>query len=180
MDEFKIVIIVAVLVSLATLGTIIYISEDAINNAKIPDITRGIVASKTVVTDKPSANYSITLSDSRTLYIQNKSALYDSIIVSEEQTYTFDCRIDYTHNTVLIDSVNPQGGLVISKASVTDKPAVGYAVNLANGRTIYIANNATLYDSLIINQTYLFDCRIDYNNNMFVINSAQLVAASNP
>jgi len=180
MDEFKIVIIVAILVSLATLGTIIYISEDAINNSKIPDITRGIVASKTIVTDKPSANYSITLNDSRTLYIQNKSALYDSIIVSENQTYTFDCRIDYNNNMVLIDSVNPQGGLVISKTSVTDKPNVGYAVNLSNSRTLYIANNATLYDSLTINQTYLFDCRIDYNNNMFLINSAQLIAASNP
>ena len=179
MDEFKIVIIVAILVSLATLGTIIYISEDAINNAKIPDITRGIVTSKTVITDKPSANYSITLSDGRTLYIQNKSALYESIIVNENQTYTFDCRIDYNNNMVLIDIVNPQGGLVISKATITDKPTVGYAVNLANGQSLYIANNATLYDSLKINQTYLFDCHIDYSNNMFLINSAQMVAASN-
>jgi hypothetical protein len=180
MDEFKIVIIVAIIVSLATLGTIIYISEDAINNAKIPDITRGIVTSKTVVTDKQLANYSITLSDGRTLYIQNKSALYNSIIVNENQTYTFDCRIDYTNNIVLIDNVNPQAGLIISKTPVTNKPIVDYAINLASSQTLYIANNATLYDSLIINQPYLFDCRIDYNNNIFVINSAQLVAATNP
>jgi hypothetical protein len=180
MDEFKIVIIVAILVSLATLVTIIYISQDAINNAKIPDITRGIVTSKTIVTDKPLANYSIALLDGRTLYIQNKSALYDSIIVNKNQTYTFDCRIDYTNNIVLIDSLNPQGGLIISKTLVTDKPTVDYAVNLANSQTLYISNNATLYDSRITNQTYLFDCRIDYNSNMFVINSARLVAASNP
>lgn len=179
MDEFKIVIIAAIL-TLATLVTIIYISEDAINNAKIPDITRGIVTSKNIVTDKPLANYSITLSDGRILYIQNKSALYDSIIINENQTYIFDCRIDYNNNMVLIDSVNPQGGLVISKNIVTDKPNVDYAINLANSQTLYIANNATLYDSLKINQTYLFDYHIDYNNNMNIINSAQLIAASNP
>ncbi len=61
MDEFKIVIIVAILVSLATLGTIIYISEDAINNAKIPDVERGTVSSKALVSDNHPANYTVNL-----------------------------------------------------------------------------------------------------------------------
>ena len=178
MDEFKIVVVVAILVSLATLGTIIYISEDAINNSKAPDIERGRVVSKSVISNKPSANYSVTLSDDKTLYIQNNSVLYDSIL--ENQTYVFDCRINYNDKMLLIESVNPQSGLVISKAPVTDKPPANYAINLANGRTLYIVNNATLYDSIVINQTYLFDCHIDYNNNMLLINGAQLVATTNP
>ena len=173
MDEFKIIVVVAVLVSLATLGTVIYIAEDAINNVKAPDIERGLVVSKSVITDKPTANYTVTLSDNKTLYIQNDKVLYDSIL--ENQTFVFDCRIDYNNKIILIESVNPQSGLVISKNLVTDKSPANYAVNLANGRTLYIASNATLYDSIMINQTYLFDCRMDYNNNILLINGAQLV-----
>lgn len=172
------VIVVAILVSLATLGTIIFVSQVAIGNSNIPDVERGIVVSKRVITDNPSAKYSVTLSDNKILYIQNNSVLYDSIL--ENQTAVFDCRIDFKNKMMLIESVNPQTGLVISKAPVTDKSPTNYAINLANGRTLYIVNNATLYNSIAINQTYLFHCRMDYNNNMLILNYAQLETSSDP
>jgi len=101
MDEFKIVIIVAILVSLATLGTIIYISEDAINNAKIPDIERGTVSSKAPISDNHPANYIVNLSSGQKLYILNNATLYNSIIVN--QSYVFDCRADFNNKMTIID-----------------------------------------------------------------------------
>ena len=101
MDEFKIVIIVAILVSLATLGTIIYISEDSINNAKIPDVERGLVSSKTPVSDNLLANYSVNLSSGQKLYILNNAILYDNLIVN--QSYVFDCRVDFNNKMTIIN-----------------------------------------------------------------------------
>lgn len=100
MDEFKIVIIVAILVSLATLGTIIYISEDAINNAKIPDVERGTVISKAPSSDNPT-NYIVSLSTGQKLYILNNATFYQSIIVN--QSYVFDCRLDFNNKMTIID-----------------------------------------------------------------------------
>ena len=101
MDEFKIVIVVAILVSLATLGTIIYISEDAINNAKIPDVERGIVSSKNPVSDNHPANYIVDLASGQKLYILNNATFYNSIIVN--QSYVFDCRLDFNNKMTIIE-----------------------------------------------------------------------------
>jgi hypothetical protein len=101
MDEFKIVIIVAILVSLATLGTIFYISEDAINNAKIPDVERGKVSSKALVSDNHQANYTIDLASGQKLYILNNATFYNSIIVN--QSYVFDCRVDFNNKMTITD-----------------------------------------------------------------------------
>ena len=101
MDEFKIVIVVAILVSLATLGTIIYISEDAINNAKIPNIERGTVNSKAIVSDNPAANYTVSLSSGQKLYILSNATFYNSIIVN--QSYVFECRVDLNNKITIID-----------------------------------------------------------------------------
>ena len=49
MDAFKVTIIVAVLASLAVLGGIVVISQDAIDNAKIPEVQKDKVVSKTVI-----------------------------------------------------------------------------------------------------------------------------------
>jgi hypothetical protein len=101
MDEFKIVIIIAILVSLATMGAIIYISEDAINNSKIPDVERGNVSSKETVSDNHPANYIINLSSGQKLNILNNATLYNDIIVN--QSYVFDCRVDFNNKMTLID-----------------------------------------------------------------------------
>ncbi len=108
MDEFIIVIMVAILVSLVTLGTIIYISEDSINNAKIPDVERGLVSSKSLVSDNHSANYTVNLSSGQNLYIINNATLYDNIIVN--QSYVFDCRVDFNNKITIINHatlINP-------------------------------------------------------------------------
>ncbi len=101
MDEFKIVIIAAILVTLATLVTIIYISEDAINNAKIPDVERGLVSSKALVSDNRPANYSVNLSSGQKLYILNNATLYDSLVIN--QSYAFECRLDFNNKMTIID-----------------------------------------------------------------------------
>ena len=101
MDEFKIVIIVAILVSLATLGTILYISGDSINNDKIPDVERGSVSSKAPVSDNLPANYTVSLSSGQKLYILNNSTLYNNIIVN--QSYVFDCRVDFNNKMTIIN-----------------------------------------------------------------------------
>jgi hypothetical protein len=101
MDEFKIVIVVAILVSLATLGTILYISEDSIINSKIPDVERGAVSSKSPVSDNHPANYIVNLSTGQKLYILNNATFYNSITVN--QSYVFNCRVDLNNKMTIID-----------------------------------------------------------------------------
>ncbi len=173
MDAFKLTVLGAIMVSLIALAVIFLVTQDSIANSTAPDEERGLVTSKSSITDNPTVNYKVSLSDGRTLYIQNDTILFNSII--ENQTYLFDCRINFNDHMLLVQSVNPQGGLVISKLAVNDKPSVHFAVNLANGRTLYIASNATLYNGIMVNQTYLFDCQVDYAHNMLLINNVRLV-----
>jgi hypothetical protein len=102
MDAFKIVVVVAIIVSVATLGTIIFISENAIDNSKIPDVTRGLVVSKGVVLDSHPANYTVNLQDNQALYILNNPSLYE--LIQENQSYIFDCRIDFNNKMTLIEN----------------------------------------------------------------------------
>lgn len=69
-------------------------------------------------------------------------------------------------------------GLVLSKAPVSDAHPADYLVTLANGKILYIQteNNATLYGSLRENVSYLFSCRIDYLNQMLLVDSANQVS----
>jgi hypothetical protein len=105
MDVFKTTVIIVIIISLGALGTIFYITQDAISNAKIPDVQTGLVTSKFPTYDKPPANYTVNLSDNRALYILNDSALYDSIL--ENQTYVFNCRIDFDNKMTLIETIAP-------------------------------------------------------------------------
>ena len=102
MDAFKTTVIIAIIVSLGALGTIFYITQDAMSNAKIPDVQTGLVISKAPVADKPQANYAVTLSDNRQLYISNNMTLYNGIL--ENQTYVFSCRIDFNNKITLIEN----------------------------------------------------------------------------
>ena len=102
MDAFKTTVIIAIIVSLGALGTIFYITQDAMSNAKIPDVQTGLVISKAPVTDKPQANYAVTLSDNRQLYISNNMTLYNGIL--ENQTYVFSCRIDFNNKITIIEN----------------------------------------------------------------------------
>ncbi len=167
-DTFKAVVVLSVVVCIASLVVIGVVTEEAIRTASIPDSQSGVVLSKAAVSDKPSAMFAVTLVGGKVLYIQNNSLIYNSVV--ENQSFRFDCRIDYNNNMIFIESVNPQMGLVTAKAPVTDG-TVQYSITLANGRTLYITNNATLYNTINVNQQYLFDCSIDYSNNRFLIGS---------
>jgi hypothetical protein len=110
MDAFKITIIVAVLASLAVLGGIVVISQDAINNAKIPEVQKDKVVSKTVIENGYPANFSVTLASGQVLYILDDSALYDSILIN--QTYQFDCRLDFKQKIIFIETATLQDQIV--------------------------------------------------------------------
>ena len=104
MDKLKLVIVVAVLSMMATLGVIVFIAQDAINGAKIPDAERGMVISKAPVTDDHPANYTVTLPENKVLYIVNNPALYESIV--ENKTYLFECRIDLANKMTIIENAS--------------------------------------------------------------------------
>ena len=74
---------------------------------------------------------------------------------------------------------NVERGLVSSKAPVSDNHPANFVVNLSDGKTLYIQNNATLYQSILENQTYVFTCSIDFNHKMTLIDRADLVNATN-
>jgi hypothetical protein len=101
-DAFKLTIIFTVLVSVGILAGIMLIAQDMIYNAKIPDVERGLVSSKAPVSDSHPANFTVTLSDGKTLYVQNNATLYQNIL--ENQTYIFTCRIDFNNKMTLIDN----------------------------------------------------------------------------
>ncbi len=104
MDAFKIAVVVAVLLSLVSLGFIAYVTTDAIQGAKIPDEDYGMVVSKGPVLDGHLADYTVTLANGKTLYILSNTTLYDSI--QENLSYLFTCHIDYTNQMIIIDSVS--------------------------------------------------------------------------
>ncbi|MCL5876284.1 MAG: hypothetical protein M1540_00530 [Candidatus Bathyarchaeota archaeon] len=104
MDTFKVVVVVAITLSLASIGFIGAVAYDAIQYSKTPDQQYGMVASKSPVTDNPVANYMVSLYSGKTLYIQNNATLYDSLQVN--QSYLFDCRIDFNNKITLIDKAS--------------------------------------------------------------------------
>lgn len=106
MDAFKTTIAVAVLSSLAILGAMFFITQNAIDTAKIPEVQKGLVVSKDVVADGHTANYSISLEGGKTLYILNNPALYNSILVNE--TYQFDCWNDFKQKITIIETATIQ------------------------------------------------------------------------
>lgn len=102
MDAFKTVIVVSVVLSLVFLGVIVGICGTAIENANIPDIEYGLVTAKAPVSDGQHANYTINLSNSKTLYVQGNQTLYDTLELNK--TYVFTCRIDYTNQMLIAES----------------------------------------------------------------------------
>jgi hypothetical protein len=106
MDAFKITIAVAVLSSLAILGAIFFITQNAIDNSKIPEVQKGLVVSKDIITDGHITNYSVSLDGGKILYILNNPDLYDSILVNK--TYQFDCWKDFKQKITIIETATLQ------------------------------------------------------------------------
>jgi hypothetical protein len=129
LDAFKITIIAAVLASIAILGAIFIITQDAINQAKIPDVQKGVVISKTVIETGGSTEYSISLDGGQILYILNSTK--------------------------------------------TGAPAE-YSLSLDDGKTYNTVNSLTLYENILVNKTYQFDCFLDFKNKITIIDTAML------
>ena len=53
-----------------------------------------------------------------------------------------------------------ESGLIVSKSVVNVNES---EIELSGGKTLYILNNAPLYDGLQENQTYSFGCLFNYN-----------------
>jgi Na+-translocating ferredoxin:NAD+ oxidoreductase RnfG subunit len=106
MDAFKITLAVAVLISLAILGGIFFITQNAIANSRIPEVQKGLVVIKTIVEDDYPANYSVTLESGKILYISSNLGLYESILVNK--TYQFDCWMDFKQKITIIETATIQ------------------------------------------------------------------------
>jgi len=65
-----------------------------------------------------------------------------------------------------------ESGLIVSKSVIA---ANENAVELSNGKTLYVSNNEPLYASLQENQTYSFDCLFNYYTKITYIESAQII-----
>lgn len=102
MDAFKTIAVVSVALSLVFLGVVVAVSENAINNAAIPDIQYGLVTAKAPVTDGHQANYTINLANNKILYVQSNQTLYDTVEVNK--TYVFTCRIDLPNQMLIAES----------------------------------------------------------------------------
>ena len=62
-----------------------------------------------------------------------------------------------------------QRGTVLSKQPTSDNPLSSFAINLSDGKTLYIKNNSTLYDNILTNKTYIFNCLLDFNHKIDII-----------
>jgi hypothetical protein len=100
MYTFAKAILLTVVLSIGTLGIIVALLVNDVNQASIPDIEQGTVLSKQALTNQ--TDYVINLQDGKSLYIQGNATLYGSI--QENQTYVFDCRIDFNNHITIIDS----------------------------------------------------------------------------
>ena len=66
-------------------------------------------------------------------------------------------------------------GKVVSKQVVANSPEPNtYSVKLDLGKTLYIIDNPSLMESIVENQTYTFNCHIDLQDKMSVVDSATL------
>jgi hypothetical protein len=98
LDAFTKAVILTTILTIAVFGAIIFIAID--NLDKIPSIETGALLSKQTFPDATQADYTITLSDQRTLYILNDSLLYSSL--QENQTYVFTCHLDFNRKMAFI------------------------------------------------------------------------------
>jgi hypothetical protein len=70
--------------------------------------------------------------------------------------------------------VDIRSGTVQSKQAVSDQNGT-YTLQLTDGETLYIYNS-TLYDSVMVNQTYTFRGHIDAYKQMTIVESVETPA----
>jgi hypothetical protein len=70
----------------------------------------------------------------------------------------------------LTDIPLTERGTIVSKTVINTNDSV---IGLSNGRILHILNNPPLYQSLQQNQSYIFNCRFNYNTKIIVIEDAK-------
>ncbi len=99
MDAVKKAVIATVFLCIIIFGLIIQLGVS--NLTFIPNDERGTIQSKTNLTDG-EASYIVTLTDGKTLFILNNTALFLSL--QENQTYAFSGYIDFYKKMAFVDS----------------------------------------------------------------------------
>ena len=70
----------------------------------------------------------------------------------------------------LTDIPSTERGMIVSKKVINANDRV---IDLSDGKTLHILNNTPLYQSLQLNQSYIFNCRFNYNTKITVIENVQ-------
>ncbi len=70
----------------------------------------------------------------------------------------------------LTDIPSTERGLIVSKTVINANDSI---IGLSDGKTLHILNNVALYLSLQENQSYIFNCRFNYNSKITVIENFQ-------
>jgi len=70
----------------------------------------------------------------------------------------------------LTDIPSTERGTIVSKTVINEN---GSVIGLSDGKTLHILNNTPLYQSLQQNQSFIFNCRFNYNTKMTVIENIQ-------
>ena len=99
MDAVKKAVIATVFLIIIIFGLIIQLGVS--NLTFIPNDERGTIQSKTTLTDA-EANYMLTLTDGKTLFILNNADLFLSL--QENQTYAFSGHLDFYKKMTFVDS----------------------------------------------------------------------------
>ena len=96
-EPFKLLIVIAIIVSLMVVGVVVLILVSNLKN--LPSAESGLIVSKSVINVNDSI---IELSGGKTLHILNDEPLYLSL--QENQTYSFNCFYNYYAKTTYIES----------------------------------------------------------------------------
>ena len=101
MDAVKKAVIATVFLIIIIFGLIIQLGVS--NLTFIPNDERGTIESKTTLTNA-EANYTLTLTDGKTLFILNNTDLFLSLL--ENQTYAFSGHLDFYKKMTFFDSAS--------------------------------------------------------------------------
>jgi len=81
-------------------------------------------------------------------------------------------------SVILVDSLATSSIPDVQRGSVLEKQRVSENVSridLANGQKLFVVKNDALFSRIAVNESYVFDCRIDFNNKITIIDNATLI-----
>ena len=70
----------------------------------------------------------------------------------------------------LADIPSTERGTIVSKTVISPNDSI---IELSNGKILHILSNTPLYQNLQLNQSYIFNCRFNYNTKNTYIEDAE-------